>query len=180
MKRCKWCNTKNKLYIDYHDKQWGRQNFNEQNLFEMLILEMFQAGLSWECILNKKKAFEKAYDNFNINKIIKYDNNKINELLNNKDIIRNRLKITASIKNAIIFKQIQNEYGTFHAYLKEFTKDKIYYEINQTKSPLSDTISKDLKRKGMSFVGSITIYSYLQAIGIIYSHDKDCFMYKDK
>lgn len=180
MKRCKWCNTKNKLYIDYHDKQWGRQNFNEQNLFEMLILEMFQAGLSWECILNKKKAFEKAYDNFNINKIIKYDNNKINELLNNKDIIRNRLKITASIKNAIIFKQIQNEYGTFHAYLKKFTKDKIYYEINQTKSPLSDTISKDLKRKGMSFVGSITIYSYLQAIGIIYSHDKDCFMYKDK
>ncbi len=180
MKRCKWCNTKNKLYIDYHDKQWGKQNFNEQNLFEMLILEMFQAGLSWECILNKKKAFEKAYDNFNINKIIKYDNNKINELLNNKDIIRNRLKITASIKNAIIFKQIQNEYGTFHAYLKKFTKDKIYYEINQTKSPLSDTISKDLKRKGMSFVGSITIYSYLQAIGIIYSHDKDCFMYKDK
>lgn len=180
MKRCKWCNTKNKLYIDYHDKQWGRQNFNEQNLFEMLILEMFQAGLSWECILNKKKAFEKAYDNFNINKIIKYDNNKINELLNNKDIIRNRLKITASIKNAIIFKQIQNEYGTFHAYLKKFTKDKIYYEINQTKSSLSDTISKDLKRKGMSFVGSITIYSYLQAIGIIYSHDKDCFMYKDK
>lgn len=180
MKRCKWCNTKNKLYIDYHDKQWGKQNFNEQNLFEMLILEMFQAGLSWECILNKKKAFEKAYDNFNINKIIKYDNNKINELLNNKNIIRNRLKITASIKNAIIFKQIQNEYGTFHAYLKKFTKDKIYYEINQTKSPLSDTISKDLKRKGMSFVGSITIYSYLQAIGIIYSHDKDCFMYKDK
>ena len=180
MKRCKWCNTKNKLYIDYHDKQWGKQNFNEQNLFEMLILEMFQAGLSWECILNKKKAFEKAYDNFNINKIIKYDNNKINELLNNKNIIRNRLKIIASIKNAIIFKQIQNEYGTFHAYLKKFTKDKIYYEINQTKSPLSDTISKDLKRKGMSFVGSITIYSYLQAIGIIYSHDKDCFMYKDK
>ncbi|MDD6323564.1 MAG: DNA-3-methyladenine glycosylase I [Bacilli bacterium] len=180
MKRCKWCNTKNKLYIDYHDKQWGKQNFNEQNLFEMFILEMFQAGLSWECILNKKKAFEKAYDNFNINKIIKYDNNKINELLNNKDIIRNRLKITASIKNAIIFKQIQNEYGTFHAYLKKFTKDKIYYEINQTKSPLSDTISKDLKRKGMSFVGSITIYSYLQAIGVIYSHDKDCFMYKNK
>lgn len=180
MKRCKWCNTKNKLYIDYHDKQWGKQNFNEQNLFEMFILEMFQAGLSWECILNKKKAFEKAYDNFNINKIIKYDNNKINELLNNKDIIRNRLKITASIKNAIIFKQIQNEYGTFHAYLKKFTKDKIYYEINQTKSPLSDTISKDLKRKGMSFVGSVTIYSYLQAIGVIYSHDKDCFMYKNK
>lgn len=180
MKRCKWCNTKNKLYIDYHDKQWGKQNFNEQNLFEMFILEMFQAGLSWECILNKKKAFEKAYDNFNINKIIKYDNNKINELLNNKDIIRNRLKITASIKNAIIFKQIQNEYGTFHAYLKKFTKDKIYYEINQTKSPLSDTISKDLKRKGMSFVGSITIYSYLQAIGVIYSHDKECFMYKNK
>ena len=180
MKRCKWCNTKNKLYIDYHDKQWGKQNFNEQNLFEMFILEMFQAGLSWECILNKKKAFEKAYDNFNINKIIKYDNNKINELLNNKDIIRNRLKITSSIKNAIIFKQIQNEYGTFHAYLKKFTKDKIYYEINQTKSPLSDTISKDLKRKGMSFVGSITIYSYLQAIGVIYSHDKECFMYKNK
>lgn len=175
--RCKWCNLKNKIYIDYHDNEWCKPNFDEKYLFEMLILESFQAGLSWECVLNKREHFRKSYDNFDINKIIKYDENKIKELKENKNIIRNKLKIKASIENAKIFKQISNEYGSFYKYLLTFTKGKTYYE-NNTTSPLSDTISKDLIKKGMKFVGSTIIYSYLQAIGVIYSHDVECFMYK--
>ncbi len=175
--RCKWCNLKNPVYVKYHDEEWCKPNFDDKYLFEMLILESFQAGLSWECVLNKRKDFIKAYDDFDIDKICNYDNNKIEELLLNKKIIRNKLKINASIKNAKIFKDIQKEYGTFYNYLKTFTKGKIVYEIDKTTSELSDSISKDLQKRGMKFVGSTIIYSYLQAIGLIYSHDKDCFLY---
>ena len=180
MKRCKWCNLKNLKYIQYHDNEWCRPNFNDKYLYEMLILESFQAGLSWECILNKRESFEKAYNNFDINKVCQYNNKKIEELLNNKNIIRNKLKINASINNSKIFKNIVNEYGTFYNYLKTFTKDKIIYEVNKTKNNLSDIISKDLQKRGMKFVGSTIIYSYLQAIGIIYSHDECCYLYKSK
>ena len=179
MKRCVWCNLDNPKYIEYHDKEWGILNFNDEYLFEMLILESFQAGLSWECVLNKRESFKKAYDNFDINKIYLYDENKIQELLSNKDIIRNKLKIKASINNSKIFKIIKEEYGSFYNYLKIFTEGKIFYEIGLTSSKLSDDISKDLTKRGMKFVGTTIIYSYLQAIGIIYSHDKECFMYKD-
>lgn len=178
MKRCKWCNLNNPLYIKYHDGEWGILNTNDKYLFEMLLLESFQAGLSWECVLNKRQAFKKAYDNFNISKIIKYDDKKIEELLNNKDIIRNKLKIKASINNAIVFKSIMKEYGSFNNYLITFTKGKIIYETNKTTSKLSDKISKDLIKRGMKFVGSTIIYSYLQAIGIINSHERYCFKYK--
>ena len=178
MKRCEWCNLKNELYIEYHDKEWGIPNFDDDYLFEMLILESFQAGLSWECVLNKRKSFELAYDHFDLDRVCSYDDNKINELLKNKDIIRNKLKIKASINNAKIFRDIKNEYGTFYSYLKTFTDGKIFYEIGKVTSNLSDAISSDLQKRGMKFVGSTIIYSYLQAIGIIYSHDKDCFMYK--
>ena len=140
--RCKWCNLDNSLYVKYHDEEWGQLNLDDNYLFEMLLLESFQAGLSWECVLNKREAFRKAYDNFDLDKICSYSTDKIDELLNNKDIIRNKLKIKASISNARIF--------------------------------------KDLKKRGMKFVGSVIIYSYLQAIGIIYSHDKECFLYKKK
>ena len=180
MKRCKWCNLKNELYVKYHDEEWCKPNFDDKYLFEMLILESFQAGLSWECVLNKRESFRKAFDNFNIDKICNYDNNKIQELLQNKDIIRNKLKINASINNSKIFKNIQYEYGSFYNYLKTFTKGKILYEINKTTNELSDNISKDLKKRGMKFVGSTIIYSYLQAIGIIYSHEKECFLYTRK
>ena len=179
-KRCKWCNLKNQLYIKYHDEEWCKPNFNESYLFEMLILESFQAGLSWECVLNKREDFRKAYDNFDINKICNYDNSKIEQLLLNENIIRNKLKINASIQNAKIFKNIQNEYGSFYNYLITFTNGKTIYEINKTTSELSDKISKDLQKRGMKFVGSTIIYSYLQAIGVIYLHDKDCFMYKNE
>lgn len=177
--RCKWCNLRNPLYVKYHDEEWCRPNFNDKYLFEMLVLESFQAGLSWECILNKRNDFKKAYDDFNIDKICNYNSLKIQELLSNEKIIRNKLKINASINNAKIFKNIQSEYGTFYNYLKKFTGNQIVYEIDKTTSELSDRISEDLKRQGMKFVGSTIIYSYLQAIGVIYSHDKECFLHKD-
>lgn len=178
MQRCKWCNLNNPKYIEYHDKEWGITNFNDDYLYEMLLLESFQAGLSWECILNKRESFRKAYDNFDINKVCKYDENKINELLNNKDIIRNKLKIKSSINNSIIFQKIVKEYGSFYNYLKSFTKGKILFEIDKTTNELSDKISKDLQQRGMKFVGSTIIYSYLQAIGVINSHELSCFLHK--
>ena len=178
--RCKWCNTANPLYIEYHDMEWGRPNFDDKYLFEMLILESFQAGLSWECVLNKRESFRKAFDNFDIEKIINYDNQKIADLCQNEDLIRNKLKIKATINNAKIFQQIQSEYGSFANYLHKFCGEKTYFEIGLTHSPLSDSISSDLKKYGMKFVGSTIIYAYLQAIGIIYSHDKNCFLYREK
>lgn len=179
MNRCKWCNINNKKYVDYHDNEWGVLNTSDLYLFEMLILESFQAGLSWECVLNKRESFRLAYDNFNINKVINYDEIKKNELYNNKNVIRNKLKINASIENAKIFKNIINEYNSFYNYLKTFTKGKVFRKINKTTSPLSDEISNDLKTRGMKFVGSTIIYSYLQAVGIINSHEKGCFLYKN-
>lgn len=178
MKRCSWCNLKNEKYVKYHDTEWGVLNTNEKYLYKMFVLETFQAGLSWECILNKENEFMRAYDNFDIDKVIKYDDIKINELLNNKNIIRNKLKIKASITNSIIYKEIVNQYGSFYNYLKVYSEDKIYYENDKVTSLLSDMISNDLKKRGMKFVGSITVYSYLQAIGIIYSHEKGCFLEK--
>lgn len=178
--RCSWCNLANPLYVEYHDNEWCQSNFDDQYLLEMLILESFQAGLSWECVLNKRKDFEDCYDHFDLEKICSYDEVKIKELLENKKLIRNKLKINASIHNAKIFKKIKEEYGTFYEYLKTFTKGKITYEVGITSSKLSDAISNDLKRRGMKFVGTTIIYSYLQAIGIIYSHDENCFLYKKK
>ncbi|MBR4178498.1 MAG: DNA-3-methyladenine glycosylase I [Bacilli bacterium] len=173
--RCKWVNIKNPLYVKYHDEEWGKPCHDEHMLYELFILETFQAGLSWECILNKREFFREAYDNFNLNKVINYDENKINELLNNKKIIRNRYKIRYSILNSIIYKNIVNEYGSFSNYIWGFSNNKaITYNDNRVTSELSDRISKDLVNRGMKFVGSVTIFSYLQAIGIINSHDKDC------
>lgn len=177
-KRCKWCNLKNTLYVEYHDSEWCARNFDDKYLYEMLILESFQAGLSWECVLNKRDAFRKAYNDFDIDKVIAYDENKINELINNKGIIRNKRKIVASINNSKVFKKITLEYGSFYNYLKSFTGGKTLYETDKTTNSLSDAISKDLQSRGMTFVGSVIIYSYLQAIGVIYSHDEECYLYK--
>ena len=177
--RCKWCNPKNYKYIEYHDKEWGKPEYDDKKLYELLILESFQAGLSWECVLNKREAFRTAFDNFDINKICNYNENKIIELINNKDIIRNKLKINAAINNSKIFKLIQNDYKTFSNYIWKFTENKIIYESDKTTSELSDKISKDLQKRGMKFVGSTIIYSYLQAIGVIYSHQKGCYLYKE-
>lgn len=178
--RCLWCNENNPLYVEYHDKEWGIPNFDDTYLFEMLILESFQAGLSWECVLNKRESFRTAFDFFDIDKICNYKEKKVQSLLADKQIIRNRRKIEAAIHNSKIFKKIQKEYGSFYQYLKTFTQDTILYENDQTTNSLSDQISYDLKKKTMKFVGSTIIYSYLQAIGVIYSHDKECFLYKSK
>lgn len=176
--RCRWCNLNNETYIRYHDGEWCQPCFEEKYLYEMLILESFQAGLSWECVLNKREAFRIAFDGFDIDKICAYGEDKISELLENKAIIRNRLKIKAAINNSIIFHDIQKQYGGFYEYLRLFTADNTFYEIGNTTSPLSDAISSDLQKRGMKFVGSTIIYSYLQAVGIIYSHDEECWLYR--
>ena len=177
--RCRWCNLNNEAYVRYHDEEWCRPCFDEKYLYEMLILESFQAGLSWECVLNKRENFRLAFDNFDIDKICSYGEEKIAELLGNKDIIRNKLKIRAAVNNSLIFRDIQRQYGSFYNYLKTFTGEKTYYETGRTTSALSDELSDDLQKKGMKFVGSTIIYSYLQAIGIICSHDKDCWLYAE-
>ena len=176
-RRCKWAKENNYLYLHYHDFEWGRKIKDEHYLYMMFILETFQAGLSWEIILNKREAFKKAYDNFDIEKIIKYDEKKINELLKNKNLIRNKAKIKASITNSIIYNEIVKEYSSFYSYLNSYFKDKIIYENDKTTNKYSDEISDDLIKRGMKFVGSTTIYSFLQAVGFISSHSKDCFLY---
>ena len=178
MKRCRWVNLNNPIYVKYHDKEWGIESHDDRYLFEMLLLESFQAGLSWECILNKRENFRSSFDNFHYEKISKYDDQKINELINNKGIVRNKLKIKAAINNAKIFIDIQKEYGTFDTYIWSFTNNKVIESHDSfiTHSNLSDTISNDLKRRGMKFVGTTIIYSYLQAIGIINDHDYACYL----
>lgn len=178
--RCRWCNPNNPIYIDYHDKEWCQMNLDEHYLYEMLILESFQAGLSWECVLNKRESFREAFDGFDIDKVCAYDSDKIGELLENKNIIRNKLKINAAVNNSKIFKEIEAEYGSFYEYLHSFYKGVILYETGKTTNELSDAISADLRKRGMKFVGSVIIYSYLQAIGIIYSHEEECFMYQHR
>jgi len=180
-KRCKWVNLKSPVYVRYHDDEWGVPSYDDHYLFEMLLLESFQAGLSWSTILNKRENFRAAFDNFDVVKISRYDEAKQEELRENTGIVRNRLKINAAVNNAKIFIEIQREFGSFSAYIWGFTAGKIIKnktgEFRAT-SPLSDKISVDLKKRGMKFVGSTIIYSYLQAIGIVDDHEPECFMFK--
>lgn len=175
--RCRWCNINNPLYIDYHDKEWGKRCADDKKLYEMLILESFQAGLSWECVLNKRDAFRKAFDGFEAETVSFYDEKKIALLMEDNSIIRNRLKINAAVVNSKAFLLIVKEYGSFYTYLKSFTGDNVIYENDKTQSELSDLISRDLKKRGMKFVGSTIIYSFLQATGFINSHENSCFLY---
>lgn len=179
-KRCHWVNLDNEQYVKYHDEEWGVPVYDDHTLYAMLILECFQAGLSWQCILNKRKAFYEAFDNFDIEKNSSYQEDKVEELLKNPSIIRNRLKINAVTTNAQVFRLIQKEFGSFSNYLWKWTHHQIIYETGKTTSNLSDQISKDLKKRGMKFVGSTIIYSYLQAVGVINSHEEDCFCYTKK
>ena len=178
--RCAWVNMKNPRYIQYHDAEWGIPQHSDKMLFELLVLEGFQAGLSWECVLNKRENFRVAYDDFDIKKVSQYSEDKIQSLLSDPGIIRNRLKIQASVNNAKVYLKIQEEFGSFDTYIWDFTDSKIVYESYdmRTTSPLSDRISEDLKRRGMKFVGSTVIYSYLQAIGIINGHGPECDCFK--
>ena len=173
--RCCWANPKNERYICYHDEEWGVPVHDDQKLLEMLILECFQAGLSWECVLNKRDAFRKAFDGFDLEKICAYHEDKLEMLRNNPEIIRNRLKIQAAVINAQAFCKIQKEYGSFSECLWHWTDGRVIQETGKTSSELSDTISKDLKKYGMKFVGTTVVYAYLQAIGVIWSHEDECF-----
>ena len=180
MKRCFWLDEKYPIYVKYHDEEWGVQNHNDRDLFELLILEGFQAGLAWITVLKKREAFRKAFDNFDVKKVANYDENKIAELLKNDGIIRSRQKIEASINNAKIFIKIQNEFGSFSNYIWSFTNGKIIKNKDdrfEVSTPLSDEVSKDLKKRGMKYVGTVIIYSYLQAIGVVNDHETTCWKY---
>jgi len=183
-KRCDW-STANPLMIEYHDKEWGVPMRDDKKQFEFLILETFQAGLSWNTILNKRENFAKAFDDFNYEKIALYDDKKFEMLQNNAGIIRNKLKIKAAITNAQAFIKMQEKYGSFSSYIWNFTRGKPvvnkWKKLRElpAKTELSDMISKDLKKHGFKFVGSTVIYAHLQATGIVNDHTVDCFRYKE-
>ena len=180
MKRCFWVDEKSEIYVKYHDEEWGVPKYDDKELFELLILESFQAGLSWLTVLKKREAFRSAFDNFDIDKIVNYDQEKIDELLNNSEIIRCKNKIKSAINNAKIFKEIQKEFDSFSNYIWSYTDNKVIKNTTGkiiVSSSLSDKISKDLKKRGMKYVGTVIIYSYLQAIGVVDDHDKGCFKY---
>lgn len=180
-KRCSWATTD--LYQAYHDQEWGQPVHDDRKLFEMLILEGMQAGLSWLTILNKRKAFREAFDQFDYRKIAGYDEAKIDALMQNPQIVRNRLKIRSAITNAQQFIQVQEEYGSFDAFIWSYVDNKPIHNHFQTEAeipattPLSDKISKDLKKRGFKFVGSTIIYAYMQAIGMVNDHVKGCYLY---
>ncbi|MCI9535268.1 MAG: DNA-3-methyladenine glycosylase I [Lachnospiraceae bacterium] len=176
--RCWWANPKNETYIHYHDKEWGVPVYDDRLLFEMLVLEGFQAGLSWECVLNKREAFRLAFDNFDLEMVCGYQEDDVEKLMKNPGIIRNRRKIQAAVKNAWVFREIQREFQSFSNYLWQWTEGEVIYEKGKTCSELSDKVSKDLKKRGMKFVGTTIIYAYLQAVGVIYSHETGCFLEK--
>ncbi len=182
--RCDWCGN-DPLYVEYHDNEWGVPVFDDAKLFEFLILETFQAGLSWITVLRKRENFRVALDGFNYKKIANYNEAKFQELLQNKGIIRNKLKIKATISNAVAFMKIQKEFGSFSDYIWGFTKGrpiqnkyKFLSEVPAT-TALSDTISKDLKKRGFKFVGSTVIYAHMQATGMVNDHVITCFRHKE-
>lgn len=181
MKRCAWANPENELYLKYHDEEWGVPVHDDRKLFEMLTLEGAQAGLSWETILKKRENYREAFDSFEVEKISKYTEAKIQKLLSNPGIVRNKLKIRSTVKNAELFMDIQKEWGSFDKYLWSYVDNRpIINSPNNTddippKTELSDKVSKDLKKRGFSFVGSTIIYAYLQAIGVVNDHTTKCF-----
>lgn len=176
-RRCAWCEGKDRDYVGYHDREWGVAEHDDRRLFEMLVLEAFQAGLSWECVLNKREAFRRAFDGFDYRAVANYDETKIESLRHDEGIIRNRLKIRAAVGNAKAFMQIQREHGSFDKYIWSFTGGKTIFETGLASSPLSDRVTADLKRRGMKFVGTTIVYSFLQAIGVINSHEPQCWLY---
>jgi len=182
--RCTWCGN-DPLYMAYHDEEWGVPVRDDDTLFEFLILETFQAGLSWITILRKRENFRKSFDNFDYKKIANYGEDKFNSLLQDAGIIRNKLKIKATISNAHAFMKVQEEFGSFSDYIWKFTDGKQIQNafINRKEVPatteLSDALSKDLKKRGFKFVGSTVIYAHMQATGMVNDHTVDCFRYNE-
>lgn len=182
--RCGWCEG-NALYEAYHDEEWGVPVYDDDTLFEFLILETFQAGLSWITVLRKRENFRKALDNFDYKKIANYQHGKIDTLLQDAGIIRNKLKVNATVSNAQAFMKIQEEFGSFSKYIWEFVAGKPVknalkdYKDAPANTPLSDAISKDLKKRGFKFVGSTVIYAHMQATGMVNDHEIKCFRYNE-
>lgn len=181
--RCAWC-EKDDLYRDYHDNEWGNPVYDDETIFEFLVLETFQAGLSWYTILKKRENFRKAFDNFDYKKIVKYDEDKIQELLQDEGIIRNKLKVRGTVSNAVAFMKVQEEFGSFSKYIWGFTggkpidnQPKVLQDIQAT-SAISDALSKDLKKRGFKFVGSTVVYAHMQATGMVNDHVEDCWKRK--
>ena len=183
-RRCPWPSD-DKLMIKYHDNEWGVPLHNDKKLFEFLILEGFQAGLSWRTILHKRENFRKAFDKFDFNKVAKYDRRKINSLLKNEGIIRNKLKIEGAITNAKAFLKVRKEFGTFDKYIWSFVNGKPIQNKFKSlkelpaKTKLSDKISDDLKKRGFKFVGSTIVYAHMQATGMVNDHVASCYRYRD-
>ena len=183
-KTCAWPKN-DPLMIQYHDKEWGVPLHNDRKLFEFMVLDAFQAGLTWAIILKKREAFRKAFDNFDLKKISRYNEDKVQSLLNDASIIRNQLKIRATINNAQCFLEVQKEFGTFDLYIWQFTGNKTivnkWTSLSQlpSSSPESDTMSKDLKKRGFKFVGSTICYAFMQAAGMVNDHLSECFRYNE-
>jgi DNA-3-methyladenine glycosylase I len=182
--RCGWCKGSD-LYEAYHDEEWGVPVKDDDTLFEFLILETFQAGLSWITVLKKRENFREAFDNFDYKKIATYNQKKIDSLLQNEGIIRNKLKVNATITNALAFMKIQKEFGSFSKYIWDFVDETPIknafknYKDAPANTPLSDVISKDLKKRGFKFVGSTVIYAQMQATGMVNDHEINCFRYDE-
>jgi DNA-3-methyladenine glycosylase I len=181
-KRCEWVGS-DPLMIEYHDREWGVPVHDDRKLFEFLVLDAMQAGLSWMTVLKKRENFRMAFDNYNLQKIAKYNDNKVRALLSDKGIIRNRLKIKASIQNAGAFLQVQKEFGSFDAYIWQFVGGKPILNSCQRLQDLpantreSEAMSQDLKKRGFSFVGSTICYAFMQAAGLVNDHTVNCFRY---
>jgi DNA-3-methyladenine glycosylase I len=182
--RCAWCGE-DPLYVAYHDTEWGVPVKDDQLLFEFLILETFQAGLSWITVLRKRENFRKAFDNFDYRKVAKYDQEKIDSLLLDAGIIRNKLKVKATVTNAIAFMEVQKEFGSFSDYIWSFVDGKPLVNTFRSmkdlpaNTPLSDMISNDLKKRGFKFVGTTVVYAHMQATGMVNDHTTECFRYKE-
>jgi len=182
--RCEWCKGDGR-YEAYHDLEWGVPVKNDDTLFEFLVLESFQAGLSWITILKKRENFKKAFDQFDYEKIAKYDQSKIESLLQDAGIVRNRLKVNATVTNAIAFMQTQEEFGSFSNYIWGFVGDKaiknkvVNYKNAPATTSISDTISIDMKKRGFKFVGSTIVYAFMQATGMVNDHETGCFRYPE-
>ena len=183
--RCEWVNGGNELYHEYHDNEWGRVLHDDRLLFEFLTLEGAQAGLSWATVLNKREGYRKAFDNFDINKVAKYDEKKIAELLENPEIVRNKLKVNSTVNNAQIILEIQEELGSFDQYIWQFTDGKTikntWTSMKQVpaSTPESDYMSKNLKKRGFKFIGTTICYAFMQATGMVNDHTVDCCCYKE-
>ena len=178
--RCKWCSS-DPIYQAYHDNEWGVPKYDDPTLFEMLILEGAQAGLSWITILKRREHYREAFDQFDVQKVANYTDQKVESLLNNAKIIRNKLKIKSAIKNATVFIAIQKEFGSFNQYIWSYVNHQpvlntfASHEDVPTTTPVAEAISKDLKKRGMSFVGPVIIYSFMQSVGMVNDHTLDCF-----